>query len=621
MDRAIPEFRALSRAWARPRKLGVVAWAERCIVLPSSYSQGGRLCLGTSRYLIEPLETFVDPATKHEDVLKAIKMGGTMIAEIGLAYLLAYAPGPIMWTHQTDDDAREHMKGRGWAMLKGIRQIRDMLPASNRHDITDLSIYFGDFAMWVNGASRNNAQGKDIRYKVNSETWLWKQGLLAQFNGRTSAFEQRGLSKILNESQASECGTDWEASWLTTDQREWSVPCPRCRTVRPLNFFGVMDDDPKVRACVVWDKEAHRPDGTWDEDRLRKSTRYRCAKCGHEQEDSGKTRVEWNDTGRYVAARPDRSAHPGFRFNALPGHPLENLAAMWMHAVERKARGDITAMRDFYLQRLAIFFRRDAEEQKPITIKTAGYTLADVAAHPLEKIPGEVSRMLLVDVQRDHYWAGVLGWRADGACRVLYRSKLLTDGAIEEVRERYGITPRLTVLDAQHDTGRVYDLCAKMGYVAAHGSGQNGFPWGTGKTRHTRLYSPISRAKAPSGGIAHYFHWASDPVKDMVFAALQVGRIELAEDIDQQPEGWHDRLRFTRQLQGEVKVQRISKTTGKEEWRWKKTSDNHYWDCLAIGHATAMILDIVSSPEGEDSEVDETTINNGADNRDSDTGA
>ena len=619
MVRKIPEMSALGRAWSRPRRLGIREFAERYITLPESYSQAGRLDLGVSRYLIEPLRAFACAETEEVDVLKAVKMGGTLIAECAIAYALTAMPGPVQWTMQTDDDAKEHMKGRGWAFLKSIRPIRDMLPVGRRHDITDTTVYFPTFAMWVDGASRNNAQGKDIRIKVNSEVWLWKQGLHSQFRKRTTAFASQGLAKILNESQASVAGHDWERSWLSTDQCLWSAPCPHCGSVRPLSFFGRMEDDAETFANVVWDKECERENGTFDEDRLRRSTRYRCSMCGKESPDTGKTRLHWNDNGEYVAQRAGAGKkHRGFHFNSLPKLTMADLAAEFRHAVEAKKRGDISALRDFHMQRLALFWR-DEEQVEKIEIKSNGFTLRDISKDPLRKIDNECERTMYVDCQRDHYWAIVEAWRADGSSRIMYRSRLVTDDAIEEVRACYGVAARLTFLDAQHDTGRIYDLCAKRGYTALHGSGKDGFIHGEGKAKHKKLYSKRGVAQAPHGGAVNYFFWASDPCKDMLHAAL-VGtgdRIEIPDDVDAQPTGEPERFRFSAQVNSEQKLERINKATGQNEFRWVKKGENHWWDCLAMGRAVGVMLRIIRGIERADTnaqatpEVDATENGNG----------
>jgi len=87
--------------------------------------------------------------------------------------------------------------------------------------------------------------------------------------------------------------------------------------------------------------------------------------------------------------------------------------------------------------------------------------------------------------------------------------------------------------------------------------------------------------------------WASDPVKD-VLAALVAGNSHAWEC------GADHGEEYARHLRGEVKRERISKSTGRSEWRWTKTGPNHMWDCEAMQVAVALALQLLPSPEKMD---------------------
>jgi len=592
-----PELRALSAGWRRPRRLGVVEWAHQYITLPGAYSQPGKLNLNTSRYMIAPLEAMADHAVEEVDVLKAVKMGGTMIVEIALAYLMCTRPRPTMWTMQTDPDATEHMKGRGWAFLKSIAPFRAMLPR-DRSEITTLSAYFDEWFFLINGANKNNLQSKDIGLKVNSELWLWKQGLMEMAKNRTAAFARQGMAKIINESHASVADTDWHKHWLTTDQRTWAVSCAKCGAVRPIEFFGRMEDSPETHACVVWDKEAVRDDGTFDETRLRASTRYKCVKCGHEEADSGKTRVRWNDDGLYLKTRHDVPAsRQGYRFTSLLGHSLGEMAALFLRANYELKRGNKEPMSLFYLQRLELWWKEEIETLK-VSLTTGEYTFSEVARAPAEKIAGEALRAMVIDVQADHFWAWVIAARANGDDRLLFASKLRTEEGLEEVRTQYGVEANRTFADMGHNPGgKVYDMCARHGYIALHGEDVPGYTWGKGNGRHTRFYSSIQYARAPrEGRMVQFINLATKPLKDMLAAALRGDsfRIEFPADLDS---GLPKDESVKWQLQGEVLRDVLKKKTGRIEPTWVKVHANHYWDIGSMWCGVKLMLGLMAHPQ------------------------
>jgi len=195
-----------------------------------------------------------------------------------------------------------------------------------------------------------------------------------------------------------------------------------------------------------------------------------------------------------------------------------------------------------------------------------------------------------VDRQRDHFWAVVRAWRTDGGSRLLWRGKTLTSEQNAEIAQRFGVESQLVCEDAQYSTAQVYDDCVRFGWTALHGSGDDAFTHLVGGKKVSRFYSPLKQTQVP-GGLARYMFWASDPVKD-VLLALRTGtdgrRWELPADVGED---------YLRQMRGEVKRERVSKVTGRSEWRWAKVGPNHFLDCEAMQTAVALALQILPSPE------------------------
>ncbi len=561
-------------------------WAHDHVNLPSSYAQPGRFDVSTSRHLIGPLEAIQDDRVREASWYGAIQTGKSLCVELGLMWATCNSPGPMMWTLQTDEDADEHCNERFMEAYTGVPKIKEMLP-ENRNLKQTSAVYFGPFFLKVNGANRNNLQRVSIRWKFNSECWLWKQGLLSHARGRVSAFEKAGNSKVINESQGGTQGDDFDLAWQAGHQAVWSVKCFGCGEYSPLGFSGKMLTDPTKKACVVWNEDARRKDGSWNVGRAVETARYRCPHCGGDAEDAAKTRAAWNATGEYRLGRSEAPAHvKSFRWEALVAREMGQLVAQFLEARKSQKAGVPQAMMDFTRQRRALpWIEEDLSEI--IILKGAGYKLSDIT-EPAKKLDNEGNRFVMIDRQRDHFWISVRVWFRDGSSRLLYFSRVTTSEQCEEVRILYGVEPQLTFEDAGYFPEGVYTDCTKYGWTALKGSGDNYFTVIKGDQKIKRLWSDASMVQH-QGKMLPLFHWASDPVKDVLYN-LRSGRgakWETPDDIGAE---------YASQLSGDSKKPFLNKKSGRNEWRWQRTRANHAHDLEAMSVVVAMMLGILVPP-------------------------
>ena len=602
-------LQAWQKGWSIPDRRRIGDWAKDYVKLGGGYARQGGFDLSTCRHLAAPLDAVQDDRVREVTLRAAIQTLKTLCVEVSSLWAIANEPGPIMWTQQDDDSAKEHTKGRYRGLLRGCEPVARLLPR-DRHDRSTNEIYFGDFYLLINGANLNNLQSKSIRWKINSECWLWKQGLLTHARRRVSAYARDGISKILNESQGSVAGDDFDKLWHEGTQEIWSVVCAGCGTLQPLEFFARLASDEKERAGIIWSADAQREDGTWKESRVRETVRWRCPACGHDHENNARTRAAWNASGDYIRRNAEADGkHRSFCWNALLAEDLGTLAMEFINANAYKKRGLIQPLKDFYMQRLAVAWRDIEESLGRVEVVTlSDYTLFAIGEQPAAKIDNEARRFMTIDRQRDHFWAVVRAWRSDGTSRLLWRGKVLTIEQAEEIREKYGVEKQLCGEDAQYSTDEVYQDCIKYGFTALHGSGDDSFTHIIGKQKLARYYSALKYTQVP-GGMARYMFWASDPVKD-VLARLRAGKgFEIPSDIGDQylhqlgvPQKQLDGT--FKQTGGEVKREKVNKATGRSEWRWVKVGANHYLDCEAMQCALAMALGILAVDETKDRQED-----------------
>lgn len=579
-------FQTWRAGWKRPDRRPIYEWLHDHWVLPSSYAQPGRFDVTTSRHLIAPFDAIQSDEVREVSLAGAIQTGKTLVVEGAITWATVNSPGPIMWTLQTDDDAREHCNQRFMEAYKNVKQIRDMLP-EDRHLKQMAAVYFGPFFLEVNGANLNNLQRVSIRWKFNSEVWLWKQGLLAHARGRVSAFEKAGNSKVVNESQGGNEGDDFDLAWKAGNQAVWSVRCDGCAELVPLVFSGSFYDDPKRKACVVWNEDARRQDGSWNIGRAAETARWVCPRCGHAHDDTAKTRAKWNAGGEYVSGRRDAPRHiASFRWEALVARDMASLVSQFLEARKAQKQGVPQAMMDFTRQRRALSWA-DEDTSEVILIRPSGYKLTDIK--PEDKIENEGNRFITIDRQRDHFWISVRAWRRDGSSRLLYFSRITTPEQAEEIRIQYKVEPQLTFEDAGYFPEGVYTDCARYGWTALKGSGENYFTVEVRERKIKRLWSNASLIQH-NGKMLPLFHWASDPVKDVLFN-LRSGRGASWETPDDMGQEYHS------QINGDKKKPFLNKRSGRNEWRWQRTHANHAHDLEAMQTVVAMMLGILLPPE------------------------
>lgn len=579
--------------WLKPDRRPIYEWAADHVVLPAAYAVDGRFSVDSSRYMIEPFDAVRDPLVREITAAGAIQTAKSLLAEIAQLWAMVNEPGPGMWTMQTDQDAREHWSQRFLALMRACRPLADMLPTGN--DLVRGNIYFGPFFWSVNGANLNNLQRVSIRWKFNSEVWLWKAGLLEHARGRVTAFERAGTSKVFNESQGGLKGDDFTRAWEAGHQAVWGVICDGCSRLVPWTFFARMRDDPQRMAGVVWSEDARDDRGDWNVQRCVDTARWVCCECGHEHVDTPPVRARWNSRGAYVVGRHDAPRElRSYRWEGLVGTTVGRLAGMWAEACNQKHRGVYQGVKDFYQKRCALPWEENAADfDEKIELHGAGYTLADVAKNPSAKIEGEAHRFMTLDRQRDHLWATIRAWRADGSSRLLWCGKLLTVENAHELALTHAVPSRLVFEDAQHDTSGVYDDCARWGWTALHGSGQNAFwheernPANGQVRRFTRFWSPVKHAQH-KGQAVRYIHWSSDPVKD-VLHRLHSGKgvpFEIPDDVPDY---------YAEHMAGEIKRERVNKQSGRLELRWivRSGHPNHLRDCEAMGVAAALMLKLI----------------------------
>jgi hypothetical protein len=321
-----------------------------------------------------------------------------------------------------------------------------------------------------------------------------------------------------------------------------------------------------------------------------------CPDCEATYKDDATTRRRLSVNSKYISHNKKAlKGLKGFTWtdNAVWWKPWSKLVLRWIEAADEMKRGYIDPMKKLKQKRLAEFWVDDFGDVK-IKLIASDYKKSDYLAGELWD--GELYRTMTVDVQRDHYWLVMRTWKADGTSRLLYDGKVLTDEVIRDIQLKYKVQEKLVFLDAQFDTGRVYDYCVKYGWTALHGSGQDGFTHtikrGSKRIRVRKFYSSYQLAQAPCGKRAPYIFWSNEKIKDalMILRSGQGMAWEVPEDVSED---------YKHQIDSEVKREIIDKNGQITKRYVKIKKDNHLLDCEAMQVAVAMMLKVLKSPVEE----------------------
>ena len=579
-----------------PDNRTVEQWIVDQRIRPPGSARGTQMDLSLTPWLREPCEAVADNHNREVVIVAPTGAGKTTVLDASLLRATREDPGSILLAMQTDEDADAYYDERLEPMLQSLDGIGEMIRALPRGKRRKGELVLPHMTCFVVGAKMSAFQRKSVRYVFLDEVWQIKHGLVAEARGR---HHDRWNARVVLTSQGGwqhvdtdngRVKTELFEAWERTDRREWMFVCPECHTAQPWKWSGLKWADEK------------RADGSIDDTAITQSTHYQCAKCETKFHDDIAARRMLANSGRYEAQNPQPltvpGKHVGFHCNALTLYYVawSTLVLEWKKASELTAAGDKSALRVMIQKRLAEFWV-DEEDEPGVVLGGAGYRFADYANG--EAWEGEVYRFQTVDVQRDHFWCVIRAWKSDGSSRLLWAGKVLTSEGLRELQKRMKVADWAVFIDAQYNTAAVYDDCARYGWTALHGSGENGFMHHPpGKRPVQKIFSTLKNAQSPNGGRARYIFFSNEGAKD-ILARHRGGHAAPWEIPDDAGNDWHV------QINAESKRDTIAKVTKQIIRRWVRVGNrpNHLFDCETQNIVAALIKGVIAAPVAEAEKV------------------
>lgn len=561
-------------------------WAGRHINLPEAYAISGQFSVLNSPWMIDVFKALQNPAIRTVSYIKGIQTGGSLIYDVWIPWILANDPGPVTLTMHTADVMERHMKTRLNPVMERCEPVLRMLPKPGPMRTTS-EIYFGGFFFIANAANISDQQSQSIRYKINDEIWHPKwQGVFADAVGRVTKYEEQGLSKIFNVSQAGIEGDVADKCWKDGNRQEWGIDCPQCHKFHPLAFAVRGDDDEKrVIGGVTWDRRAKGDDGMWDVERAVASARFCCPHCGKDWPDTDRTRAEWRRLGRYERMRTDGiPSNVSFHVESLAMRPMEMLVKEWLEACNELERsGNDEYVVKFRQKREAKPWRMEKSAINLLRAADSSYAMSDFSdGRSVEK---ETMRAMTVDRQLNHFWCEIGAFTSEPAYRQLFFGRVDTIDQVRQLQERYRVPNYCVAEDRRGWPSLTDNDCARFGWRGMMGVVRKTWTMRNDDTGELENF-PHSEPRMSNVGQTSvpFYEFSADHCKDILSSAIETAK----------PISWFWGRDVSKLYLDHLKAEEKQEVRP-GVWRWKevKQNANHGLDTSSMMVAIGVICGII----------------------------
>lgn len=374
------------RGLAPEPPLLVSTWADAHRMLPETASEPGPWRTDRTPYLRDVMDALSASSPIERVVfMKGAQLGATEAGLNWVGYIVANAPGLMLYVMPTTESARRNVRTRIDPLIESTPAVRDRVTKARSRDpgnTATLKSFAGGQIAFVGANSAVGLRSTPARYLFLDEVDGFPHDAdgegdpIALAIQRTVTF--RGRRKIFMVSTPTIEGASRIAkAFAESDQRLFFVPCPHCGAFQALRW-------PQVR----WEDD-HRG-GAW----------YQCEHCGDAVYERHKPAMLAQGEWRATAAGDGRTA--GFHLSALYS-PFETWSEI---AVEHGAvHRDPPRHQTWVNLKLGEpYENRSASIPEPERLMARAETWG-------EHIPDSVIALTAgVDVQQDRLEVEIVGW-------------------------------------------------------------------------------------------------------------------------------------------------------------------------------------------------------------------
>jgi len=253
---------------------------------------------------------------------KSAQIGGTVLANIFVGGSLDIDPGPILYVHPTDSNAKRWFKLKWRPMLREMPRVQALFPSATSRDGGNSQEFQeridGTGSLTVSGAnSAADLSMISMPRQVQDDLSKWEMNSAGdpeiQADSRSMSFQWAKIFKISTPLVKDNCRIT--KAYMRSTRERWCVPCPECGKMFPL--LGV-----NFRESLKPDETGHI-----DLDDLH----FTCPECGgiltEQQYHTVAAQGDW------IAENPGASSIGFDLWSAYPGIVTwREIAEKWLNA-------------------------------------------------------------------------------------------------------------------------------------------------------------------------------------------------------------------------------------------------------------------------------------------------
>lgn len=328
-------------------------WVEENMYLPTggSETKPGKVSFDKAPFWREPLDDLVDPAVRDVIVIAPTRMGKTFLLRMVFAYVVAILRVPLLWYDSTMSKASSVSKKELQPLVERNKVLRDRKPVNPDHFTNTMMLFPAAHFEMFGANSDAQSSGETAAVVLGNELGKWRDSteteasILEQTRHRTESYD--GIRKHFYVTTPTvESAVEW-LEFLDGDQRKIHVPCPHCGTMQQMEW-----GEHNSHHGLKWSKDAQKPDGSWDFERVAGTVGYRCknTECTGELWTQAQVWTAIREHYQWIpTAEPKVPWKRTYQLNGFAGHLESNTMASLAQAfLASRKTSFIADRRDFW---------------------------------------------------------------------------------------------------------------------------------------------------------------------------------------------------------------------------------------------------------------------------------
>ena len=368
--------------------------------------QDGHFKIESARQLAGPMTALLDVLIRLIHVIGATQVLKSVIGDVWTPYVVEHLGRNMAIYFEDELKAKQFCDARLMLTLTAHPVIKKLIANEDRHDATKVSLRIAGQKLAVMGLNDGNVSTLSWPIIWISEAWQHgRDGLMWKAYKRADRFPDD--SKILNESQASEAGTDLHVSAREAFQVPLTWACPACggrqtwewqhwnhkrpEDYKPRPVEGVEVPKPGTYAGMKFLDDG---EGTRSVQQRAASAYWECIWCGSRIEDRKPIRQKLMD-GYEQNYRSD-VVHPKLTFTLPFESARDNrfsaTVESFLIAKHEERQGNKVKLAQWFMAERAVFFSEEMLQPQIVQV-VENYD-------PNKAIPDEHHKGMTVDCQK-----------------------------------------------------------------------------------------------------------------------------------------------------------------------------------------------------------------------------